>query len=97
MKNVIHYAAKIAEQFGFLDKVAYRNICIKLEFDELINTIPGVQERIEFLQNKYYLGYERIKEIVYPRGENKELLQQITSSSTTIIIQKQRRTEPRRK
>ena len=93
----MHLTAKLADQFGILDKTAYRNLCVRIEFDELINQIPAVKDRIEYLQNKYHLGYERIKEIVYPRGEEKQKIEQIVTTTTTVIIQKQRRIEPRRK
>jgi hypothetical protein len=97
LKNSLHLIAQLAETFGILDKVAYRNICIKIEFDEMISRIPGVQERIIFLTEKYFLSYERIKALVYPRGEAKEIAEQLETHIKIAVTQKQRRIEPRRK
>jgi len=60
-----HYIARYAKEFGFLDDVAYRNICINLEFKELRNNGFRVFDCKEYLAKKYTISEDSVHTILY--------------------------------
>ena len=71
-------AAEHARIFGICDETAYRDLQIKIEFEQMKIEHPNssVEELIKILMQKkwaeQYLAYETIRDICYPRGEKKE-------------------------
>lgn len=81
LKEVFYTAAKLANQFGILDQTAYRNNCMRIEFEELKISNKGetVEQILEILAAKNYLSISRVKEICYPPdSENtKEIIKDV--------------------
>lgn len=93
MKEILHSIAHTAKLLGILDNTAYRNKCIRIEFEELKKTCVGetVETIIQKICDKYHLGSNTIREIVYDADEFVERLPKMKSKK---II---RRSEPRRR
>ncbi len=60
-----HYIARIAKELGFLDDVAYRNICIKIEYEQLRLKGFRVFDCKEYLAKKYVISEDSIHSILY--------------------------------
>lgn len=65
--ELLHSIAVAAKHAGILDKIAYRNKCIRIEFEDMKITCIGetVEELIRKISEKHHLGFETIREIVY--------------------------------
>lgn len=111
--KAIMLAAEHARLYGICDETAYRNRLIKLEFEQLKIDCPGeiVETLIQRLAGKkwngIFLSFETIREICYPKGEQKksiELAIQLATdevennnanSQIAIGVKKKRRTSAR--
>ena len=106
-------AAEHARIYGICDETAYRDLTIKIEFEQMKIDAPNlsVEELIKILMRKkwaeQFLAYETIRDICYPRGEKKEkmemairLAEEVATSApqkNITIERKQRRSYPRRR
>lgn len=94
MKEILHSIANAAKYLGILDHTAYRNKCIRIEFEEMKIQCAGetVEEIIKKISERHHLGTETIKEIVYVPDE---IIARIPKPKPTKKIT--RRIEARRK
>ena len=85
-KNLIlDNLANSARAAGFLDETAYRNICLKIEFErESIN--KNANDLINEMAGKYFISPGQMKKICYPEGENKICVENILEN--IVIIKK---------
>ena len=68
-KNVVdilpHYIARFSKDLGFLDEVAYRNICINIEYRELRNKGFRICDCKEYLAKKHTRTEDTIHTILF--------------------------------
>lgn len=93
-QEVIHGVAIAARHLGILDETAYRNKCIRIEFEQMKVSCVGetVEELIKKISEKHHLGDVTVRDIIYKPDEIIERLPK--SKPIKKII---RRTEPRRR
>jgi len=95
LKELIHSIAMAAKSLGILDQTAYRNKCIRIEFEEMKITLPveTVEEIIKKLAEKHFLGEPTIRDIIYK--DTDEII--IRTPKPKPIKKIVRRTESRRR
>ena len=91
-EEVLHSIASAAKHLGILDHTAYRNKCIRIEFEDMKITHPGetVEALIQKLSEKHCLGETTLREIIYKPDE---IIERMPKPKSKKII---RRTEVRR-
>ena len=71
--KIIHSIATAAAELGILNETAYRNLCIRKEFEKLRREGKDmgttVEEVVLTLADKYSLSYELVMKIVYERSK----------------------------
>lgn len=70
-EEVLHSIANAAKHLGILDHTAYRNKCIRLEFEKMKSSCVGetVEEIIKKISDKHHLGEATIRDIIYQADE----------------------------
>lgn len=70
-QEVIHGVAIAARHLGILDETAYRNKCIRIEFEQMKVSCVGetVEELIKKISEKHHLGENTLREIIYKQDE----------------------------
>lgn len=91
--DILHSIAVAAKHLGILDHIAYRNKCIRIEFEDMKITSIGetVEELIKKISEKHHLGELTIRDIIYKEDE---VIERMPKQKPKKII---RRLEPRRR
>jgi hypothetical protein len=84
MKKLIHNVAAAADELGILDKIAYRNLCWKIEFEEKLNTGSNAEQLIIEMSERLNMSIAQIDKIVYPRGEKKDASEKVVTDLLKI-------------
>ena len=58
----IHYAAAFAQSFGILNERAYRDLCIRLDFEKMRTQGKKVEDIMYELAEKYSIKESKISE-----------------------------------
>ena len=97
-KQLLHYIAAAAGQFGILDKIAYRNLCWKIEYEEKmsVENHQTVEIELRVMADKYNTSFETMRRVCYPNGEAKPQADEIISLFK-ITKTKKRRVHPNRR
>ncbi len=92
-EEILHSIATAAKHLGILDQTAYRNKCIRLEFEEMKISCVGetVEEIIRKISAKHCLGELSIRDIIYKTED--EIIERTPKIKPKKII---RRINPRR-
>jgi len=69
MSEILLHIAALAKAEGILDETKLRDRLIRLEFEKLKTDMPGktVEEIINDLADKHYLGAGRVRNICYEK------------------------------
>lgn len=105
--------AELARKRGILNEVAFRNMIIKLEFEQMKLDFPNepvdilMQKLADKKRNEQYLSFETIRQICYPKGENKakmelaiqlvEEIKELPKTDPKMFVKRERRTYARRR
>jgi hypothetical protein len=75
IKFFLEHAAAQARHFKILDEIAYRDLCIKIEFEEMKKVRTGESNEIFIneLKDKYFLSLDRMRHICYPSAQIEDI------------------------
>jgi hypothetical protein len=70
-EEVFHSLATAARHLGILDETAYRNQCLRLEFEHIKKNNPNetVEIIIQKISVKHNLGFETVRHVLYTKDD----------------------------